>query len=170
MPARKAVVKRFERVLERHEGSRGWVVIRIPFDVNKVWGKGGQVRVKGEINGFEFRSALFPTKSGIHFMLVNKKMQAGARVAPGMKTRFRMEPDTEVRAVKLPAELLRVFRESKRLQKFYESLNYSSRRDIGRWVGDAKHAETRVRRPEQPPERILQVMPPEPDLPPLMHP
>src|SRR5258708_26534275 len=131
MPASKAVVKRFEAVLERHEGSLGWVVISIPFDVNKGWGKRGQLRVKGEINGFEFRSALFPTKSGIHFMLVNKKMQAGARVAPGMKTRFRMEPDTEVREVKLPAELLRVFRHSQRPQKVYQSVHYLSRRHIG---------------------------------------
>src|SRR5258708_32716710 len=85
MSASKPVVKKFEAVLERHEGSLGWVVVRIPFAVSKVWGKRGQLRVKGEINGFEFSSALFPTKSGVHFMLVNKKMQAGAKVAAGRK-------------------------------------------------------------------------------------
>jgi len=77
-------------------------------------------------------------------------------------------PDTEVREAKVPAELQRVFRESKRLQKFYESLNYSTRRDIGRWVGDAKHAETRVRRAEQLAERMMQVMEAERELPPVM--
>jgi uncharacterized protein YdeI (YjbR/CyaY-like superfamily) len=168
MSASKPVVKKFEAVLERHEGSLGWVVARIPLEVGKVWGKRGQLRVKGEINGFAFRTSLFPTKSGVHFMLVNKKMQAGAKAAPGMKARFRMEPDTEVREAKMPAELLRVFRESRRLQKFYESLNYSSRRDIGRWVGDAKHAETRVRRAEQMAERMMQAMEAERELPPVM--
>jgi uncharacterized protein YdeI (YjbR/CyaY-like superfamily) len=168
MPASKPVVKKFEAVLERHEGALGWVVVRIPFAVSKVWGKRGQLRVKGEINGFEFRTSLFPTKSGVHFMLVNKKMQAGAHVMAGMKARLRMEPDTEVREAKVPAELQRVLRESRRLQKFYESLNYSSRRDIGRWVGDAKHAETRVRRAEQLAERMMQVMEAERELPPVM--
>src|SRR5258708_38465820 len=91
MSASKPVVKKFEAVLERHEGSLGWVVVRIPFAVSKVWGKRGQLRVKGEINGFEFSSALFPTKSGVHFMLVNKKMQAGAKVAAGKNERVGTE-------------------------------------------------------------------------------
>src|SRR5260370_12328244 len=104
MAASKPVVKKFEAVLERHEGSLGWVVVRIPFAVSKVWGKRGQLRVKGEINGFEFSSALFPTKSGVHFMLVNKKMQAGAKVAAGMKARLCMEAGTECGAPKVPAQ------------------------------------------------------------------
>ena len=168
MAVSKPVAKKFEAVLERHEGALGWVVVRIPLNVSKAWGKRGQLRVKGEINGFEFRTSLFPTKSGVHFMLVNKKMQKGARVTAGMKARFRMEPDTEVREAKVPAELQRVFRESRRLQKFYESLNYSSRRDIGRWVGDGKHAETRARRAEQLAERMMQVIEAERELPPVM--
>src|SRR5258708_32262383 len=105
MSASKPVVKKFEAVLERHEGSLGWVVVRIPFAVSKVWGKRGQLRVKGEINGFEFSSALFPTKSGVHFMLVNKKMQAGAKVAAGIKARLRPEADTEGRQETRQGEL-----------------------------------------------------------------
>src|SRR5260221_9248782 len=107
MAGSKVVVKKFEAVLERHEGSLGWVVVRIPFAVSKVWGKRGQLRVKGEISGFEFRSALFPTKSGVHFMLVNKKMQAGAKVAAGMKAGFPLEPDTEGGGAEGAAELQR---------------------------------------------------------------
>src|SRR5437660_12468286 len=109
MSATKAVVKKFEAVLERHEGSLGWVVIRVPFDVAKVWGKRGQLRVKGEINGFPFRISLFPTGEGIHVLMVNKKMQAGGKARPGTKARFRLEPDTAPREINPSGELLRMF-------------------------------------------------------------
>src|SRR5258707_2023568 len=97
----------------------GWLVFRIPFSVIKVWGKRGQLRVKGEINGFEFSSALFPTKSGVHFMLVNKKMQAGAKVAAGMKARLCMGGGTEGGGAQVPAEFQRVVWGFRRLPKIY---------------------------------------------------
>ena len=75
----KQVRKSFEATLERLRSNLGWVVIRIPFNVQKTWGTRGMFRVKGEINGFAFRTSLFPTRKGEHFLLVNKKMQAGAR-------------------------------------------------------------------------------------------
>ena len=51
-PQPKQVRKSFEAPLERLRSNLGWVVIRIPFDVQKIWGTRGMFRVKGEINGF----------------------------------------------------------------------------------------------------------------------
>jgi len=161
-------VKTFEALLERSGDRLNWTIIRIPFDVARIWGKRGQLRVKGEINGFPFRSALFPTGQGTHVLMVNKKMQAGGKVAPGAKAKFRLEPDTARREIKLPAELQRTFRQSKQLQKFYESLNFSSRRYIALWVDEGKHAETRRRRAEQIAERMMETMEAERELPPLI--
>ncbi len=53
--------KRFEARLERLRSRLNWVVIRVPFDAAGVWGLRGQIKVKGEINGFAFRTSLFPT-------------------------------------------------------------------------------------------------------------
>lgn len=161
-------MKTFEALLERSGDRLNWTIIRIPFDVARIWGKRGQLRVKGEINGFPFRSALFPTGQGTHVLMVNKKMQAGGKVAPGAKAKFRLEPDTARREIKLPAELQRTFRQSKQLQKFYESLNFSSRRYIALWVDEGKHAETRRRRAEQIAERMMETMEAERELPPLI--
>jgi len=167
-PSTVSPVKTFEALLERSGDRLNWTIIRIPFDVARIWGKRGQLRVKGEINGFPFRSALFPTGQGTHVLMVNKKMQAGGKVAPGAKAKFRLEPDTARREIKLPAELQRVFRQSKQLQKFYESLNFSSRRYIALWVEEGKHAETRRRRAEQIAERMMETMEAERELPPLI--
>jgi Domain of unknown function (DUF1905) len=46
-------------------------------------------------NGFPFRTSLFPSRKGGHIMIVNKRMQAGAKAAPGMVARFILQPDTK---------------------------------------------------------------------------
>jgi uncharacterized protein YdeI (YjbR/CyaY-like superfamily) len=145
-----------------------WVVVRIPFDVGKVWGVRGHLRVKGDINGFAFRTALLPSRGGYHFMIVNKQMQKGARVSPGMEARFRMEPDTEKREVPPSPELDRVLKQSRRLQKFFQSLSPSMRKEIARFIAAAKQPATRVRRAEQLAERLMETMEAEVELPPMI--
>lgn len=168
MPKPKLVTKTFEAVLERGGNRLNWTIIRVPLNVAKVWGVRGQLKVKGEINGFAFRTSLFPDGKDAHILMVNKKMQAGSGAARGSKARFRLEPDTAPREVSPPAELLSALRQSKMLQKFYQSLNYSSRHEIAKLVAGGKHAETRRRRSEQIAERLLLVMEGERDLPPVL--
>ena len=60
-----------------------WTHILLPFDSVKAWGIRGVLRVKGEINGFQFRTSIFPTGDGHHMMVVNKQMQKRGRVTPG---------------------------------------------------------------------------------------
>src|SRR5688572_13343225 len=145
MPGPKPITKSFSAVLTRTGDKLSWVIIRIPFNSVKVWGTRGHLRVKGEINGFAFRSSVFPTGDGHHMMLVNKQMQKGGRVQPGMEARFRMEPDLEKREVKVPPELDRVLRSSKRLQKFFQSMTPYVRNFVAKSVAEAKQPETRLR-------------------------
>lgn len=169
MPAAKSVAKNFQAVLERMEGNLGWVIIRIPFDVAGLWGKRGQLRVQGDINGFEFSSALFPTGKGGHFLLVNKKMQKGGKTAPGLKAKFRLQPDTAPREpIASPRELLRELGQSKRLLKFYESLTQARRNWIAKWTADPKSTDARTRRAQQIAERLMETMEAEKELPPLI--
>lgn len=170
------MAKAFNAALERMPGNLGWVIIRVPLDVAKVWGVRGQLKVKGEIRpagskatGFAFRTSLFPAGKGTHFMMVNKQMQRGAGVRAGMTGHFRLEPDTEERVVREPVELERALKQSKRLEKYYASLNYSTRREISKWVGEGKQAETRRRRAEQMAVRLMETMEAERgDLPPVL--
>ena len=96
------VSKSFEATLERLRSNLGWVIVWIPFNVQKIWGTRGMFRVKGEINGFAFRTSLFPTRKGVHFLLVNKKMQVGANVSEGNTAEFLLEPDTAERVLACP--------------------------------------------------------------------
>lgn len=162
------VGKTFDAVLEHTGNSLNWTVIRVPLDVAKVWGVRGQLRVAGEINGFGFRTSLFPDGKGAHFMIINKKMQAGGKVAPGGRAKFRLQPDTAQRKVTVPAELTAVLGQSGRLRKYYGSLNHSTQREIAKWVAQPKNSATRSRRAEQMAERLLLTLEAERELPPLL--
>jgi len=106
----------FQATLERMKSRLNWIIIHIPLDVAKLWGSRGQFRVKGEINGFAFRTSLFPTGQGGHILLVNKKMQKGGRAVAGAVAHFQIEADTEKRVVTVPVELNRVLAEDRALR------------------------------------------------------
>ena len=145
-----------------------WVIVRIPFDVHKLWGKRGQLRIKGEIKGFAFRTSLFPTGKGGHYLLVNKRMQAGGRTGPGTAAHFRLEPDTEKRVVAEPDELKRALAEDRGLRRWFDKLNPSKRSEIVKLVAQPKSSAARSRRAAQMAELLLETMEAERELPPLM--
>jgi len=160
--------KSFQAPLVRMGSRLSWVIAHVPFDVRETWGAGGRPKVKGEINGFPFRTSLFPTRAGGHFLLINKQMQRGAKVAEGTKAKFRLELDTEERVVTVPAEMKRVFAEERALGRWYDKLNYSTRKWIADWVTGVKSAEARVRRAEQVAEQLFSTMEAERELPPIL--
>jgi len=162
----KPVAKSFPASLERGAGRLGWIVVRIPFDAAKTWGATkGLIKVKGEINGFAFRTSLFPTGDGHHILLVNKRMQAGGNAWLGDSARFRLEPDTEERVVTEPPEMAAALAEDRALRRWFDKLNYSTRKEIANWIAGVKSAEARQRRAAQMAERLFATMDAERELP-----
>ena len=166
--APKPVAKSFKATLERMPSNLGWVIVRIPLDVPKIWGTRGMLKVKGEINGFAFRTSLFPTGKGYHYLLVNKRMQKGADVRAGMAAQFRLEPDTEKRIATIPPELSHILAEDRAFRRWFDQFSYSIRRWIGDWITQVKSAEARVRRAEQVAEQLMSTMEAEQELPPIL--
>ena len=146
-----------------------WVIARVPFDPAEVWPVRNGRRVRGEINGFAFRTSLFPEAGGEkHVLLVNKKMQAVACAKPGDTVKFRLEPDLEEREGPVPPELARALKSEPGLRRYYDALSPSMRRDIGRWVGEPKSTDSRAKRAGQIAERLLLAMEGEQEPPPIL--
>lgn len=145
-----------------------WTIIRMPFDAATLYGMRGQIKVKVEINGFSFRTSLFPTAEGVHILLVNKRMQRAACVRPGDTARFQIERDVEERVVTVPDPLKPILAEDRSFRCWYDRLNHSTRNDIAKWVSEPKSAEARVRRAERIAERLLAVMDAEREIPPIL--
>lgn len=160
--------KRFEARLERMRSRLNWTIVHVPFDAHEVWGLRGQIKIRGEINGFGFRTSLFPTREGRHILLVNKRMQKAARAREGSTASFQIALDAEKRMVAVPREFEIILNRERALRRWYEGLNHSTRNDIAKWVTDPKSSSARVRRAEQIAERLLNVMEAERALPPIL--
>jgi len=169
-PATKPLkAKTFEAALERTSDRLRWVIARVPFDAAAIWGKRGQIKVQGEINGFALGATLFPDGQGGHFLIVNKKLLSGGKTAAGLTAKFRLQPDTTPRVtVAPPAELLRELGQSKRLLKFFEALNPSRRHEISKWIAQCKTSGARKSRSQRLAEWLTEVMEAERELPPIM--
>jgi uncharacterized protein YdeI (YjbR/CyaY-like superfamily) len=161
--------KTFTAVLEGGNSPLNWVVARVPFDVHKAWPNRKRLRVRGEINGFAFRTSLFPFPGGKGYMvLVNKKMQAGAKARRGDKARITLEPDLEERKPAMPAELARTLNADRQLRKWFEGLSEYTRRTFGALVDEIKSPEARQRQAERIAERLLLTMEGELETPPIL--
>lgn len=124
-------VKTFTAELRPDTSNLGWKVIDIPFDVKKVFGRGTRLPVCGTVNGFAFRTSLFPIGEGRHMMLINKQVQKGAGgVTIGDKVKVTLQLDEEERMVELPKVLRDAFEGDKDLLKYYDSQTYSMRKYI----------------------------------------
>jgi uncharacterized protein YdeI (YjbR/CyaY-like superfamily) len=161
--------KKFRALLEPAGDALHWVIARVPFDPAEVWPVRKGRRVRGEINGFAFRTALFPESGGKkHVLLVNKKMQAGAQARAGDTALFRLEPDMEEREATVPSELAKALKADRALRRFFDDMKPSLRRYIGGYVEEPKSAASRTRRAEEVAEWFLLAMEGERETPPIL--
>jgi uncharacterized protein YdeI (YjbR/CyaY-like superfamily) len=164
--------KRFQAVLEKGNRALGWTIARVPFTLAELQAASGKpmvrLRVCGSVNGFAFRTSLFPDARGGFHLLVNRAMQAGAGVGLGDAAEFRLEPDLDPREAELPDELAVLLDEEPGLREWFDALSESMRREIGKWAMEPKSDAGRMRRAEQMAERLLATMQGERELPPVI--
>jgi uncharacterized protein YdeI (YjbR/CyaY-like superfamily) len=161
--------KQFRAVIEPLSGGLGWVVARLPFDVDAAWTKMVRLRVNVEVGGEVFRTSLFPdAHRGGYFVLVNKKMQKAAGAGVGAMVDFVIAPDLEERTPTVPPELAKLLKTEKKLAEWFEGLSEPIRWEIAKWIEGVKSAEARQRRAEQIAERLMLTMEGEKELPPVL--
>ena len=170
MPPPNRTTRRFEALLEPERGGLGWTIARVPFTPSDVWPQMIRLRIRGTINGYGFRSSLFPYagERGGYFLLVNRSMQTHAGVCEGQRAIFELDADLDQRPAELPEELDALLDEAEGLRDFYQSLSESMRREIGKWIAAVQSDASRLNRARQTAERLLGTMEAEVELPPLI--
>jgi uncharacterized protein YdeI (YjbR/CyaY-like superfamily) len=165
----KSSQKTFTALLEPDGTKLNWVIARVPFDIEKAWPRRCRLRVRGDIEGFPFRTSLFVLGNGDgHYLLVNKKMQKAAHARVGEKVRIVLEPDLEEREAVMPAELAKAMKSAPGLRKWFDGLGDYTRRTFCALVAEVKGAEGRVRMAERIAERLLLTMEGESETPPIL--
>jgi uncharacterized protein YdeI (YjbR/CyaY-like superfamily) len=162
-------VKTFTAKLKHLQGNLGWRIVDVPFDVKKAFGKGGTVPVKGTVNGFEFRTSLFPRKEGKHFLLVNKAMQKGAAATEiGDAIDVEIELDEKKRTVEFPPLLKKELEDEPDLIEYFKAFSYSMRKYFSDHINGAKSPTVRQRRARELAELLYEMKEGESSPPPVL--
>lgn len=139
-------VHAFEAVLVKPEAVGSWTYVTVPFDVEKLFGRKSQVRVKGTINGIVYKSSLMPHGNGTHYMVVNQALRDAAEVTAGCTVSVKMERDDEERAVQVPDDFALQLEANESAGAFFGQLSYSYQKEYVSWIEAAKKPETRIDR------------------------
>jgi uncharacterized protein YdeI (YjbR/CyaY-like superfamily) len=170
----------FQAVLETLQAEQSWTAVWLPFELSELdptgaWPVDGKLRVKGSIcaaatpqKAASFATSLIRSKTRGCFLLVTAKMRKSTGLNPGVLAQITLEPDLELRAATPPPELAKLLKADRAVRKWFEALNYSTRKYIADMVSEPKSAEARQRRAEQWMERLLLTMDGEESPPPIL--
>ncbi|MGH9854204.1 MAG: YdeI/OmpD-associated family protein, partial [Blastocatellia bacterium] len=136
---------RFKVKLERYRDTQV-LHVYLPLDIVEAFGTRARLAVKGAINGFPFRSSIFPMGGGKFYMVVNREMREGAKVKAGDTIEFVLEKDDQPRAIATPPDLLKALNGRKTAKAAWDKLNYTHRKEYISAIEEAKKPETRARR------------------------
>ena len=118
--------------------------IPVPFDPKAVFGK-VRAPVKVTLNGYTYRSTI-AAMGGVTCIPLRKSNREAAGLNGNETLKVTIELDTEVREVRVPADLERELRASKAAWDKWQSLSYTHKREHVEAIEGAKKAETRARR------------------------
>jgi bifunctional DNA-binding transcriptional regulator/antitoxin component of YhaV-PrlF toxin-antitoxin module len=141
--------KAFSAKLVRMEDVGTWTYLNVPFDVEKAFGRGGQVKVKGMVNGVPFKSTLLPNGDGNHFLVVPKPLRDKAKAKAGDRVKVVVEPDAAARIVEAPPDLAKALAKNKTAKQAWDEFPPSHRKAYVEWIVEAKKDVTRARRVEK---------------------
>jgi hypothetical protein len=119
--------------------------IGVPADVVEALGSGKRPKVAVTINGFTYRTTVFPM-GGRYLIPLSAENRSGAGVSAGDDVEVELVLDTAPREVVVPADFQAALRASKPASTHFETLSFTHRKEWVRWIEEAKQADTRTRR------------------------
>jgi hypothetical protein len=148
--------RKFTALIEKPDDGIDGGFVSIPFDVGKVYGTKGQVKVKAWFDGYPYRGVLANMGTGCHLIIIRKDIRQAIGKNPGDKITVELERDTEERLVEIPNDLKKGFSQSKKAEAFFNSLSYTNRKEYVVWITTAKKTETREKRLSDTIQKLLQ--------------
>jgi hypothetical protein len=145
---KKPIIKKFKGVLEDPGLSIDAAFISFPYDVHKIFGTRGQVKVKVTFDGYPYRGILSIMGGGKHAILVRKDVRQAIEKKIGDEVDVVVEQDLEERIVDMPKPLQDLLKKNSKAKSFFDSLSFTNRKEYALWIASAKREETRIKRLE----------------------
>lgn len=147
--------KSFTALIEKPDDGMDTAYVSIPFDVEKVYGTRGQVKVKAWFDDHPYRGVLANMGTGCHIIGLRKDIRLAIGKQAGDKVKVVLERDTEERVVDVPQDLKDALKRSPKAEKFFNTLSYTNRKEYAVWISSAKKEETREKRLASTLEKLL---------------
>ena len=145
---------KFKAKISRPEGIGTWHFANVPIDVEKEYGKKGQVKVKASLNGKTFYSSLMPHGNGKHYIVLGEKLRNMAGVKIGDTILMTIELDERARTVEPPEDFETALIKNKAALEYFSSLAHTYKKQYVEWITSAKKEETRAERIVQAVEKL----------------
>lgn len=139
-------ILRFEAVVEAAGQRGGSASIKVPAEAATAFGSRSVTPIRGVINGFTFRSSIFPTGEGDFYLVLNREVRAGARVQVGDRIQVTLEKDLEPRTLDVPEDFQQALDENPEALAAFARLSYTHQKEYIQWIESAKREATRRRR------------------------
>jgi hypothetical protein len=144
-------VERFESKIDAPQPGGSAVVV--PDPVVEALGGGVRARVKGTLNGVEFRSNLM-RYGGVVWLGVHKATMQAAGISHGDAVTVEFELDDAPRVIQVPQALQRALDADPEAKATFDALAFTHRKEYAQWVAEAKKDETRDRRVAETVDRL----------------
>ncbi len=133
----------FRAVIEKADN--GSAFVRIPFDVEEVFGK-KRVGVKATIDGSSYRGSLVRMGGPCHLLVVPMEIRDQIGKSFGDEIEVTVEKDTEPREIIIPHDLRDALAGDPEAKASFDQLPYSHRKEYVQWIEEARRDQTRRRR------------------------
>ena len=118
----------------------------MPIDVEKEFGKKGQVKVKASLNGKVFYNSLLPHGNGKHYIVLGEYIRNQTGVKVGDTILMTIEADERAKTVEPPVDFQMALSKNKTALEFFTLLASTYQKQYIEWISSAKKDETRADR------------------------
>ena len=125
-----------------------WLVLRLTQEASAQLPSRGQVMVRGTINGSPFQTPLEPDGNGSHWLNIDKKMQAAAKVAAGGSVKLAFEATKDWPEPTLPADIQTGIVDHPETHDLWRRVTPMARWEWLRWINSTNNPDTRKKRIE----------------------
>jgi hypothetical protein len=130
---------------ELEAGIGGGVFVRVPFDVETIFGK-KRVPILATIDGEPYRGTLVRMGLPQHCLGVLKAIRDRIAKKVGDEVLVSLQEDTRERNVVLPADFASALSRHEEARAFFETLSYTHQKEYVQWIEEARKDETRKTR------------------------
>ena len=109
------------------------------------YARAGRIAVSGTLNGADIRATLVPVRNGQHRLFVNGGMRAATGVRVGDSVAFELRA-AQPEAIRPPSDLTQSLRQRRGAREAFDALSPSHRRELVRYIDDARTPSTRAKR------------------------